>query len=125
MESHSGTMAESRIEGSSQVSQTPPAQPATMLAGARLERLTRRHAIKMVPAGSCSVECSLAVGELVGYSSAVVIFLDSVEKVNQVVESRVVIQGMFTPVLSLVNPAKKVSNVPTFIRNEVLEKELA
>ncbi|KAI3367093.1 hypothetical protein L3Q82_008127 [Scortum barcoo] len=58
-------------------------------------------------------ECSLAVGELVWYSSvksasrmnsAVVIFLDSVDKVNRVVESGVVIQGTFTPVLSLVNP---------------------
>ncbi|KAI3372191.1 hypothetical protein L3Q82_007048 [Scortum barcoo] len=108
-----------------------------MSAGAGLERLTRRHAIKMVPVSSCSVEeCSLAVGELVGYSSvksasrmnsAVVIFLDSVDKVNRVVESGVVIQGTFTPVLSLVNPAKKIiiSNVPPFIQNEVLEKELA
>ncbi|KAI3354998.1 hypothetical protein L3Q82_004798 [Scortum barcoo] len=52
--------------GSVKVSQTPPAQPATMSAGAGLERLTRRHAVKMVLAGGCSVEeCSLAVGELV------------------------------------------------------------
>lgn len=35
--------------------------------------------------------------------------------------------GTFTPVLSLVNPAKKIiiSNMPPFLRNELLEKELA
>ena len=114
-----------------------PAQNAGVSVGSGLEKLTRRHAIKMVPTISCSVEeCSLAVGELVGYASvrsasrmnsAVVIFLDSVEKVNQVVESGVVVQGTFIPVLSLVSPARKIiiSNVPPFIRNEVLEKELA
>ena len=37
------------------------------------------------------------------------------------------IQGSFTPVLSLANPVKKVliSNVPPFLKNELLEKELA
>ena len=76
------------------------------------------------------------VGEVVGYGSiksasrmnnSVVVFLDSVDKVNRVVESGVVIQDTFTPVFSLVNLAKKViiSNVPPFIRNEVLAKELS
>lgn len=60
--------------------------------------------------------CSLAVGEVVGYgsaksesrmNSAVVAFLDSTEKVNQLLVSRIVIKGTFTPVSSLVNPAKK------------------
>lgn len=101
-----------------------------------LHKLTRRHAIKLSPPNGCSVEdCSLAVGEIVGYdsiksasrmNSAVVIFLDSVDKVNQILESGVVIQDTYTPVLSLVNPAKKViiSNVPPFMKNELLEKEL-
>lgn len=86
---------------------------------------------------SCSVEeCGLAVGQLVGYdsvksasqmNSAVVIVLDSVKKVNQVVQIGVVIQGSFTPVLSLVSPARRIiiSNVPLFIRSEVVEKEPA
>lgn len=58
-------------------------------------------------------------------NSAVVIFLDSVDKVNQLLESGVVIQDTYTPVLSL-NPAKKViiSNVPPLMKNELLEKEL-
>lgn len=60
-------------------------------------------------------------------NSAVVIFLDTTDKVNQLLESGVVIQGTFTPVLSLVNPAKRViiSNVPPFIRHKLLENELA
>ena len=81
-------------------------------------------------------ECGLAVGEVVGYGSvrsasrmngAVVLFLDSTEKVNQLVESCVVIQGSLTPVFSLVNPVKKViiSNVPLFLKNKLLERELA
>jgi len=101
-----------------------------------LHNLTRRHAIKLSPPNGCSVEeCVLAVGEIVGYdsvksasrmNSAVVIFLDTVEKVNQLLESGVVIQDTHTSVLSLVNPAKKViiSNVPPFLKNELLEKEL-
>ena len=109
----------------------------TASGGSGLEKLTRRHAIKLAPAVRCSVEeCSLAVGEVVGYGSiksasrmnnSVVVFLDSVDKVNRVVESGVVIQDTFTPVFSLVNLAKKViiSNVPPFIRNEVLAKELS
>ncbi|KAI3369189.1 hypothetical protein L3Q82_026139 [Scortum barcoo] len=100
-------------------------------------RLTRRHAVRLVPAVSCSVEeVSLAVGEVVGYGSvksasrmngAVLIFLDSPEKVSDVVVSGVVIQDSFTPVHPLVNPARKItiSNVPPFIRNEVLAKELS
>ncbi|KAI3363574.1 hypothetical protein L3Q82_012163 [Scortum barcoo] len=101
------------------------------------EKLTRRHAVKLVPAVSCSVEeVSLAGGEVVGYGSvksasrmngAVVIFLDSPEKVSDVVVSGVVIQDSFTPVHPLVNPARKItiSNVPPFIRNGVLAKELS
>lgn len=101
-----------------------------------LHKLTRRHAIKLSPPDGCSVEeCSLAVGEVVGYesiksasrmNSAVVIFLDNVDKVNQLLESGLVIQGTYIPVLSLVTPAKKVilSNVPPFLKNDLLEKEL-
>lgn len=83
-----------------------------------LEKLTRRHAIKVCPVDGVMVEeCSLAVGEAVGYGSvkfasrmnrAVVIFLDSMETVHQPIESGVVIHATLSPVLSLVNPAKKV-----------------
>ncbi|KAJ3585810.1 hypothetical protein NHX12_012219, partial [Muraenolepis orangiensis] len=70
------------------------------------EKLSRRHAVKLSPAAQVSVEeCSLAVGEKVGYKSvkfaarmnrAVVVFLDSIDKVNSVVESGVAIRDVFT-----------------------------
>lgn len=55
-------------------------------------------------------------------NNTVVIFLDSVEKVNQVVESSMVVQNLHP----LDHPAKKViiSNAPLFISNSILEKEL-
>lgn len=55
-----------------------------------LANLTRQHGFKIIPTCPCSVEeCSLSVGEILGHSSiksavrmnsAVVIFVDSVEK---------------------------------------------
>lgn len=72
----------------------------------------------------CLVEdCSLAVGEVVGHSSnkicccmngAVVIFVDSIDKANKVIESGVIINDTFVFVSPLSTPAKKVtiSNIP-------------
>lgn len=111
----------------------PPAPPGN----AAFERLSRRHGIKIVPEMNCSVEeCSLAVGEAVGYesilsasrmNSAVVIFLDAIEKVNSVVQSGVIIKDTFTPVMPLVQPARKIilSNVPPFIKDDLLLTELS
>lgn len=109
-----------------------------VLAGASaFEQLTRRHAIKLTPTVSCSVEeASLAVGKAVGYehiksasrmNGAIIIFLSSTEKVAEVVESGVVILNTFTPVLPLVSPAKRViiSNAPPFIGNETIANELS
>lgn len=73
------------------------------------------------------------VCELVGYSSvksaswinnAVLIFLDSVDKVYEVVENGIAIKDTLISLLSLLNPVRKVtiSNVPPFIRNNLLEK---
>ena len=81
-------------------------------------------------------ECCLTVGELVGYdsmkaasriNSAVVIFIDAVDKVNTVVERRIVLRNTYVGVFPLVNPAKKViiSNLPPFISNEALKRELS
>ncbi len=60
-------------------------------------------------------------------NSAVVIFLDTIEKVNSVVQSGVVIQDTFTPVIPLVQPAKRIilANVPPFIKDETLINELS
>lgn len=97
--------------------------------------LTRRHGVKVVAAASVE-DCILAIGEVVGHksilaasrmSNAVVCFLNTVENANDVVERGVVIHGLFTPVLPLSTPAKKVilSNIPPFIKDEALVKELS
>ena len=100
-------------------------------------KLTRQHAVRISPAVGVSVEdCNLAIGAVVGYdrfksasrmNGAVVVFLDCTDKVSRLVESGIVVQGSLVPVLPLANPAKKVlvSNVPPFLRNELIEKELA
>ena len=101
------------------------------------ESLSRRHAIKIGADNDISVEeCSLAVGSIVGYGSvvsasrmnrSVVLFLDSVDKVNTIVEQGIVVNDTFVNVLPLVTPARRVtlSNVPPFITDEFLERELA
>lgn len=60
-------------------------------------------------------------------NGAVVIFLDSIDKVKAVVANRVVSNDAFVPVSPLTQPARKVilSNVPPFIGDEVLERELS
>lgn len=100
------------------------------------DKLSRRHGIKVLAETQCSVEqCSLAVADVVGcesiisasrMNSAVVLFLDSIDKVNLVVENGIVINDTFTSVMPLVQPAKRVtlSNVPPFIKDETLEREL-
>lgn len=108
--------------------------PVAEAPAGEFERLTRRHAIKLQPAEQCSVEeVSLERGGIrecqvcLRMNGAVVIFLDSTEKVVQVVESGVVIKDSFPPVLPLVSPASRImiSNAPPFIRNEALAKELS
>lgn len=110
-----------------------------MAASERLsfEQLSRRHGIKLAPVMRCSVEdCCSAVGKLIGYdsimsasrmNSAFVLFLNSIEKVNNVVQSGVVIHDTFTPVMPLAQPAKKIvlSNVPPFINDDLLSTELS
>lgn len=86
---------------------------------ADLERLTLRHAMKLVPVVPCSTEeVVLVLGQVVGYSSiklasrmneTIVIFLDSTAKVSKVVEKGVVIHDIFTPVLHLVSMATRVT----------------
>ncbi len=64
-----------------------------------LESLTRRHGVKVASAVSIA-ECCLAAGEVVGFNSvlsaarmnsAIVIFLSTVEKANELVECGLVI----------------------------------
>ncbi|KAI3355855.1 hypothetical protein L3Q82_004225 [Scortum barcoo] len=73
----------------------------------QVEKLTRRHAVRLVPAVSCSVEeVSLAVGEVVGYGS-----VKSASRMNGAVAD-------------LSGQSEKVSDVGG-VRNEVLAKELS
>lgn len=66
-------------------------------------------------------DCCLAIGEVILSASkmnnANVIFLNNVYKANELVERGIIIDGLFTPVLPLSMPSKKVtlSNVPPFI----------
>lgn len=103
---------------------------ATPGSGGSFNSLTRRHGVKIDSVAGVE-ECSLAVGEEVGHenivsasrmNSAVVVFVKTVDLANQLVERGIVINGIFTPVLPLSTPSKKVtlSNVPPFIPNEVL-----
>ncbi len=60
-------------------------------------------------------------------NSTIVLFLDDVNKVNEIVASGIVINEAYTAVMPLMQPAKKilVSNVPPYIKDEVIERELA
>lgn len=101
------------------------------------EKLTRRHGVKISPEQFCPLErCVLAVGEIAGceniksasrMNGAIVIFLKTTELVQKLVENGVVLNDTFTPVLPLSAPSRKItiSNVPPFVRNEILERELA
>ena len=101
------------------------------------ETLTRKHGFKVSPLFPCSVEeCSVAVAKVVGAASVksaarmnggVVIFVDEVEKANTVVANGVVIKDTFVSVMPLATPATKVllSNIPPFISDQLIVKELA
>ncbi len=68
-------------------------------------------------ASAISVEkCCLAVGEVVGHESilsaskmnnAIVIFLSTVERANELVEAGIVVDELFTPVLPLSTHQRK------------------
>ena len=99
--------------------------------------LNRKHGFKISTTFPCSVEdCSLAVAGVVGHSSiryaarkngGVVIFVDSVAKANKVVESGIVVKDSFVSVSPLTTPAARItiSNIPPFIGDEVLVRELS
>lgn len=99
-------------------------------------RLTLKHGCKCMPDAAVSVEdCLTVVSAVVGganirsasrMNKAIVFFLSESQMVDDLVESGLVINDTFVPVLPLSSPSKKVvlSNVPPFIRNEKLEQIL-
>ncbi|KAL7827793.1 hypothetical protein AOLI_G00309450 [Acnodon oligacanthus] len=108
-----------------------------MASEAGVETLSLRHGVRCVPESGVTVEdVLLAVGEQVGceniYSAsrmnrAVVVFLVTESCVSRLTESGIWVKGNMVQVSPLSAPATRiiVSNVPPFIKNEVLLKELA
>ena len=104
---------------------------------AAFEGLSRKHGFKISLTFPCSVEdYSHGVADVVGHSSiksaarmngGVVIFVDSVAKAYQVVESGIVVNDLFVSVSPLTTPAARItiSNIPPFIGAEVLVRELS
>ncbi|KAK3518301.1 hypothetical protein QTP86_018969 [Hemibagrus guttatus] len=99
------------------------------------ERLTRRHGVRVVCAASVE-DCCLAVGNVVGHenivsasrmNSAIVVFLNDVDKVRKLTQNGIVVNNEMILVSPLSSPAKKVmlSNVPPFISDEAMGKELS
>lgn len=99
--------------------------------------LSGKHGLKISAGLPCSVEeCSLAVGQVVAYSSiksatrmngAAVIFVDDVNKANKVVEAGIVVKDTFVSVSPLATSAKRImiSDIPPFTQDEVLIRELS
>ncbi|KAF7653039.1 hypothetical protein LDENG_00088060 [Lucifuga dentata] len=96
-------------------------------------QLTQKHGIKVSVGFPCSVD-NVAIGD-VGHSSiksaarmnsAVVLFLDSMEKANAAIDKGITV-NMLIPVPPLTTPAKKivVTNVPQFISDGFLKRELS
>ncbi len=106
------------------------------LPGERAPSPSLRHGVRCVPEQGVTVESVLlAVVEQIGcenissasrMNKAVVIFLKEEQLVAQLIESGVVIDGGFCPILPLATLMSKViiSNVPPFIPDEVIEREL-
>ncbi|XP_056887123.1 ribosome-binding protein 1-like [Takifugu flavidus] len=108
-----------------------------MAANAGLTGLSRKHGVKVGAGSVLSVEeVALAVGQKIGHSSiksaarmnrAVVLFLAKVEQVNMLVETGITVGGQFIQVTPLTQPAARItlSNVPPFISDEFLVRELS
>lgn len=99
--------------------------------------LSRSNGFRCVPPGEAALEdVLLAVGEKVGreqiYSAsrmnkALVVFVKDARLVNELVEGGIWVREIFVPVSPLFTPATKVtiSNVPPFVSNESISKELS
>ncbi|TWW54279.1 hypothetical protein D4764_0188260 [Takifugu flavidus] len=108
-----------------------------MAANANLTGLSRRHGVKVGAGSVLSVEeVALAVGQEIGHGSvksaarmnrAVVLFVEKVEQANRLVETGITVGGQFVQVTPLMQPAARItlSNVPPFISDEFLERELS
>lgn len=103
----------------------------------RTPSLSLRHGIRCIAQAGVKVEdVLLDVAERVGHENivsasrmnkAVVVFLKEEQLVNRLVESGIVVSGAFVIVQPLVSPTVRViiSNVPPFIPDEDLQRELS
>ncbi len=102
----------------------------------QVEALSLRNGFRCVPADEVMVEDVLvATGEAVGHENissasrmnkAVVVFLKAQHRVNQIIESGLIVNDDLVQVTPLYTASSKImiSNVPSFITNEALEREL-
>lgn len=60
-------------------------------------------------------------------NNAIVVFVNDVDRANKLVQKGIVLNNELTMVSSLSSPSKKVilSNVPPFISDEIISKELS
>lgn len=101
------------------------------------EKLSRRHGVKMVTEGFTSLEqCVLALGNVVGcerivsasrMNGAIVAFLCDISLVAKAVEKGIVVNDTFVAVTPLSVPSRRVilSNVPPFLKNDLIERALS
>lgn len=106
------------------------------LPGERAPSVSLRHGVRCVPEQGVTVESVLlAVGEQVGceniasasrMNKAIVVFLREEQLVARLIDSGIVINGTFCSVFPLATLTTKVtiSNVPPFISDDVIEREL-
>ncbi|KAI3370935.1 hypothetical protein L3Q82_023490 [Scortum barcoo] len=88
-----------------------------------LEKLTRRHAVKVLPQAGCSVEeVGYAVGEVVGFESvkSTSCMNSAVVKVERVVEAGIVLRDTFTPVYQRRSPLMG-STTSVFVTSETMK----
>ena len=101
-------------------------------------KLSRKNGVRVIPSFSCtdekvaqavatSLNSPLAVKSVGRMTNSVVVFVDTVEGANQLIENGVEIDGKFVKVLPLATPSKKItlSNVPPFITDEALVQKLS
>ncbi|KAF0022212.1 hypothetical protein F2P81_025529 [Scophthalmus maximus] len=105
--------------------------------GGDFTSLTKKHGMEVGAGSPCSVEeVAQAVGEVIRHGSvksaarmnrAVVLFLETVEQVNRMVEVGITGNEVFEPVMPLTLLATKItiSNIPPFTSDEFLVRELS
>lgn len=113
------------------------ADVAVMAANSGLARLNRKHGVKVGLGSLLSAEdVALAVWQKSRHSSVksaarrnrpVVLFLEKVEQVNMLVETGILVNGLFVQVAPLTQPTAKItlSNVSPFISGEFYVGELS